>query len=230
MLGVVPARAGSKRVPGKNTIPLAGRPLIAYTLEAVRQARRLARTVVSTEDPAIAETARREGGDVPFLRAPELAADDTPTVDVVLDALDRVEAAEGVPYDAVCVLEPTAPFRTAGDIDAALEIWRAEGTESLIGLVPVAFGHPSRLRVVEGARARPWLPEYWRAGRRLPAAEAVYAPGGGLFGATRRLLTEARTLYGETQTAYVFPPERALDIDTPFDLLLADCLVRRPRA
>lgn len=217
-------------MPRKNIAPLGGRPLIAYTIEAAGAARSLARTVVSTEDTEIATIARHEGADVPFVRPAALGGDDVATVDVILDALARVEAAEGARYDAVCVLEPTAPFRTAADIDAAIASWRRDGTDSLIGLVPVSFGHPGRLRVVRSGRAFPWAPELWRNHRRVPDPEAVYAPGGGLFAATRELLTAKQTLQSDSQTAYVFPPERGLDIDTPFDFLVAECLMRRGRS
>jgi CMP-N,N'-diacetyllegionaminic acid synthase len=120
VLGLVPARAGSRGVPGKNLRPLGGRPLLAYTADVALAARRLARVVLSTEDDAIAAAGRALGLEVPFRRPPELAADDTPMRAVMRHALAALEAA-GDRYDAVCLLQPTVPFRTAALVDACVD-------------------------------------------------------------------------------------------------------------
>lgn len=120
VLAVVPARGGSKGLPGKNTRPLAGLPLIGHSLRAAGLIAAVTRCVVSTDSPEIAEVARSLGGDVPFLRPPELAADDTPMAPVLRHALAEVEAAEGASYDLVVLLDPTSPAREPADVDDAV--------------------------------------------------------------------------------------------------------------
>ena len=114
-LGIIPARGGSKGVPRKNIRPLAGKPLIAWTIEQARASRYLDRTIVSTEDEEIAHVAQACGGDVPFLRPPELARDDTPSIEPVLHAIGILED-----YDYVVLLQDTSPFRAPEDIDGKI--------------------------------------------------------------------------------------------------------------
>src|SRR3954469_15890906 len=121
VLGIVTARGGSKAVPRKNLAMLGGRPLLSYTAEVVSASRRLTRTILSTDDEEIAFVGRGLGLDVPFMRPAELARDDTPTVPVLQDVLQRLESA-GERYDAVMTLQPTSPLRTAEDIDGSIEL------------------------------------------------------------------------------------------------------------
>jgi CMP-N,N'-diacetyllegionaminic acid synthase len=121
VLAVVPARGGSKGLPGKNIRPLAGLPLVAHSLRAAAAMRTVTRCVVSTDDPEIARVATEHGGDVPWLRPADLAADDTPMAPVLRHALLAVEEAEGRPYDALVLLDPTSPARVPAEIDAAVE-------------------------------------------------------------------------------------------------------------
>src|SRR5947199_10186372 len=120
VLGIVTARGGSKGIPGKNITPLLGKPLLAYTAEAARQAARITRTVLSTDDETIARVGRDWGLEVPFLRPPGLARDDTPTIPVLQDVVRKLEL-EGQSYDAVFTLQPTNPLRRPQDIDGAIE-------------------------------------------------------------------------------------------------------------
>jgi len=136
VLAVVPARGGSKGLPGKNVRPLAGLPLIGHSLRAAAMMRSVTRCVVSTDSVAIADTARALGGDVPFLRPAELAADDTPMAPVLRHALATVEGLEGSAYDVVVLLDPTSPARVPADVDAAVE--RLAGRPEWDGLVSVS--------------------------------------------------------------------------------------------
>ena len=125
VLGVIPARGGSKGVKRKNLASLRGRPLLAYTVDAAHLSRRLTRVVLSTEDDEIAEAGRRLGVDVPFMRPARLAADDSRTIDVLIDVTERLEL-EGERYDAVFTLQPTNPLRRPEDIDGAIDLARAQ--------------------------------------------------------------------------------------------------------
>jgi CMP-N-acetylneuraminic acid synthetase len=214
-LGIIPARGGSKRIPRKNLYPLAGKPLLLHTVDAAKESRLLARTIVSTDDEEIRRVALDGCAEAPFLRPAEFASDLSPTIDAVLHALEYAEREEGKPYDIVCVLEPTAPLRTGADIDAALELFRPE-VDSVIGLTPVAVTNPGRLRVIREGKVVRLSPEN---------SEPVYVPGGGIFAARRGLLIGQRTLQGPRQAGYILPRERGLDIDTLDDVALAESLL-----
>jgi CMP-N,N'-diacetyllegionaminic acid synthase len=121
VLAVVPARGGSKGLPGKNLRPLAGLPLVAHSLGAAAAMRTVTRCIVSTDDPQVAQVAREHGGDVPWLRPAELATDTTPMAPVLRHALAAVEEEEGRPYDALVLLDPTSPARVPAEVDAAVE-------------------------------------------------------------------------------------------------------------
>ena len=132
-LAIIPARGGSKGIPGKNLRELAGKPLIAWSILAARAAARVDRVVVSTDDEAIAEAARAYGAEVPFLRPAHLATDAAPTEPVMAHALDWYEAA-GESFHNIILLQPTSPLRREGTIDAALARFEAEGADSLLGV------------------------------------------------------------------------------------------------
>jgi N-acylneuraminate cytidylyltransferase len=140
VLGLIPARGGSKGVPGKNIRRLGGRPLLAWTVEAALAATGLSTVVVSTDDGDIADAALAAGAEVPFLREPELATDTTPTMPVVLDALDRLEA-DGRTFDAVCLLQPTTPFRPASLVDRAIQRFFAHDADSVVSVLQIPFDH-----------------------------------------------------------------------------------------
>src|SRR2546430_8741746 len=136
ILGIVTARGGSKAIPHKNITPVSGKPLLAYTAEAALASKKLARAVLSTDDEGIAAVGRAWGLETPFLRPPELAKDDTPTVPVLQDVVRRLEAA-GDRYDAVFLLQPTNPLRLVSDIDGAIELLEETGADSVISFSDV---------------------------------------------------------------------------------------------
>lgn len=136
VLAVVPARGGSRGLPGKNVRTLCGLPLVAHAVRAAALVPEITRTVVTTDSHEIAEVARDHGGDVPFIRPPELAADDTPMAPVIAHALATVEAMEGSGYDAVVLLDPTSPAREPEQVTAALEMLWAD--PDLDGVVSVS--------------------------------------------------------------------------------------------
>jgi len=140
VFGLVPARGGSKGIPGKNLRSLGGKPLLAWTAEAAHAARHLQRVVLSTEDARIATIGRQVGLDVPFLRPAALARDDTPMLPVVQQAFTTLDAA-GERFDAVCLLQPTSPFRSAALIDAAIERLARGDVDTVISVLPVPHEH-----------------------------------------------------------------------------------------
>ncbi|HET6667166.1 MAG TPA: acylneuraminate cytidylyltransferase family protein [Intrasporangium sp.] len=150
ILAVIPARGSSKGLPGKNTRPLAGLPLIAHSIRAAALTQAVTRCVVSTDSEQIAAVARQHGGEAPFLRPAELAVDDTPMAPVVRHALEWCEQEEGEPYAAVLLLDPTSPARVPEQIDDAAE--RLFASDGLDGVISVS--EPTFNPVWVGVRAR----------------------------------------------------------------------------
>lgn len=204
VLAVIPARAGSKRVPHKNLREVAGRPLIAWTIEQARAAHRLDRVVLSTEDEEIARLAREYGCDVPFLRPVELAADDTPGVEPVLHAITQLPN-----FDYVVLLQPTSPQRTAADIDGAIEQCVRSKAPSCVSVTP-ALENPALMYTLHEGRMRAVAPDH--------AGSAAYVLNGAVYVARIEWLTTSRTFVTPETIAFIMPRERSLDIDTEADL------------
>lgn len=136
VLGLIPARGGSKGIPRKNIRALGGRPLLQWTVDAALAARTLARVILSTDDRQIADMGASFGVAVPFLRPAELAEDGTTTLAVAAHALQSLENS-GDYYDAVCILQPTSPFRRASDIDACVSLLSESGADCVLSVLPV---------------------------------------------------------------------------------------------
>ena len=222
ILALIPARGGSKGIPRKNIVPLAGRPLIAHTIAAAKGASCLDRVVVSTDDDEIAAVAARWGAEVPFRRPAELAGDTAAGLDVALHALDWLAENEGYAPDILVELQPVAPLRLAADIDRAVRPLLDGSADTVVGLVETE--HPYYLRRLVGGAVFPFLPETPEAFRRqdLPP---VYRLNGALLATRTQLLRERRSFYGGRTCGYVMPPERSIDIDTPLDLRIAAALL-----
>lgn len=225
-LGIIPARGGSKGVPHKNIRMVAGRPLIAYTIDAAKASKRLARFLVSTDDEEIASVARSCGCEVLY-RPAELAADDTPMLPVVRHALEAVEADEGNRFDYAVILQPTVPLRTGDDIDRALELLVETGADSVISVYQVFDHHPARMyRLVDG-RLVSYAPE--PPGGLRQDLPPVYHRNGAIYAFRRGLIEEARTFIGPDTRPLIMSRERSINIDDELDLLLADFVLSRQR-
>jgi N-acylneuraminate cytidylyltransferase len=217
-LGVIPARGGSKGIPRKNLKLLRGRPLIAYTIDAARKSRRLTHCVVSTEDAEIARVAAELGAEV-VERPIELARDDTPSLPVVQHATEVVERSLGR-FDAVFTLQITSPFRSAADIDDAIERLRTSGAESVIGVVRVFDNHPARIKRIHEGRLVPFdTPE--PEGIRRQDLPPAYLRNGAVY-VTRRDVLARGSLLGADQCPFEMPPERSINIDELLDFALAE--------
>ena len=224
VLGVIPARGGSKGIPRKNLATLGGRPLIAHTCDAVQESRRLTRVVVSTDDEEVAATARRLGVDVPFLRPAALAADDTPMLDVLIDLVTTLEH-QGYRPDVVVLLQPTSPFRRAEHIDAAIELLVESQADSVVSVVagPHQFTPLSLMRL-DGDRL---LPADGTSGplRRQDKPTLFARNGPAVLAVRTAVLLEQHALYGGDTRALVMSREDSIDIDDAFDLEIAELLL-----
>lgn len=225
LLGLIPARGGSKGLPGKNIRPLAGLPLIGWTLRAARESGALERILVTTDSPEIAAVAASLGAPVPWLRPAELAGDLSPSIDFVVHALDRLKADDGWEPDAVMLLQPTSPFRSADSIRRAAAAFAAAGVESLASVSPVAT-HPWSCYFLDaGGRLRRAVPDAPEILRRqdLPPA---YAPDGSIYVTTPRRLRERRGFLEPGTVAFPTPPGESADIDTAEDWTRAEAALR----
>ena len=147
VLGIIPARGGSKSVPGKNIALVAGKPLIYYTIRAAKRSGFMDRIVVSTDSAEIRDVAKDLGAEVPFLRPPELARDDTPGVEPVLHMLEELAEREGYHCDYMMKLQPTSPLRTAEDIRGTMNVIKRTGAEAVVSVTPVSQ-HPLWMRKI----------------------------------------------------------------------------------
>ena len=225
LIALIPARAGSKGVPGKNIAPVAGKPLIAWTIAAALGAESVASVVVSTDGEEIASVARECGAEVPFMRPAVLAQDHTPGIPVLLHALDWLECHWKVTMDYLVVLQATSPLRTAADIDKAVALAREKDADAVIGMSEVS-SHPYwTKKISDEGRILDFLhldTEYPQR-QSLPPA---YVPNGAIYLVRPEVLRSRETVYTDRTYAYVMPGERSLDIDSPWDLYLADLILK----
>lgn len=219
VLALIPARGGSKGLPGKNILPVHGRPLLALTADAARAASALDRIVVSSDADSILAAARTCG--VEAMRRPaELASDTATTVDVVLHALDAYPG-----HDVVVVLQPTSPLRSAADIDAALERFAASGAPACVSVCEAEQSPYWMYRLGERQTLLPLLDASVEATRRqdLPA---VYVLNGAVYVADAAWLRATRAFVGPGTVAHIMPAERSLDIDTLEDFRMLEAALR----
>lgn len=223
-LAIIPARAGSRGLPGKNTLPLGGKPLIAHTIEAARAAHSIQRIVVSTESEEIAHIAQQYGAEVPFLRPAELARDETPTLPVLQHVLSEIAAAEGHQPEIIVLLQPTSPLRRAKDIDRAVTLLEQTRADSVVSLC-AAEHHPAWMRRVECGRVLPFLENGPECTRRqdLPP---VYRLNGAIYVTRARVLLQENAILGRDTRALVMDNESSVDIDTPLDLKIAALILQ----
>lgn len=225
-LALIPARGGSKGVPHKNIRLLAGKPLIAWSIETALTCPRLDRVIVSTDDLQIAEIARQWGAEVPFLRPSELARDDTPDLPVCKHALTWLAEHENYYPTIVVWLRPTAPLRTAADIESAISTLIDTGA-NCVRSVCLAEHHPYWMKRLDGTRLVPFAngideKEYYRR-QLLPP---VYRLNGAVDVTTYSTVVEQRLLFGGDVRGYVMPAERSIDLDSELDFALAELLLR----
>ena len=213
VLGLIPARGGSKSIPGKNLVDLGGLPLIQWTIQAALGSS-LSRVVVSTDAQEIATVSQSLGAEVPFMRPTELSSDSALSIDVVLHALD-VLAEE---FDAVMMLQPTSPFRTTSDIDAAIKF--IDGASSVISVVPVEGTHPARMKFIENGILID--PPFAETTENMPRQELrpMFIRNGAIY-LTRTPEIRNRTFKGSLSRALVMPKERSINIDSYFELSIA---------
>lgn len=232
-VALVPARAGSKRVPGKNVRRLGPHPLLAYTIAAARESGVFDAVVVSTDSAETAEIARHYGAEVPFLRPDDMAGDLSPDIEWVRYTLDRLEEA-GRTYDSFSLLRPTSPFRRAVTIRRAWDRFRAAGAVDSLRAVEPCRQHPGKMWVVEGERMRPLLaaadgevPWHSRPYQDLPP---VYVQNASLEIAWCRVVRDTGTIAGEVIVPFFTENYEGFDVNEARDWWYAEQLVANGEA
>ena len=216
VLGLIPARGGSKGVPRKNIRHLCGKPLLAYTAETALKSDKLTRIVLSTEDEEIAEIGKKYGLEVPFMRPAELAEDKTPTLPVIQYTLKKLEE-NGDKFDAVCLLQPTNPLRRTADINNCIELLEKTDADSVVSVLPVPAEYNPK-----------WV--YWENGNgsinlsngetepisRRQDLPPAYHRDGTVY-VTKKKIIDQGSLYGSKIYGYRIEPKYSANIDTESD-------------
>lgn len=225
ILGIIPARGGSKGVPGKNIRLLAGKPLIVHTIKAAL-ASMLTDVIVTTDDGQISTIAKAAGAQVPFVRPAHLASDTAKSLDVAIHALQSMEALNGT-YDAAMLLQPTAPFRTSGDIDEAIRILASRpDADSVISVVDVQGHHPARMKFIQqGVLIDPPFAEAYENQNRQELTP-MYIRNGAIYLTKRDTLLQ-HSYKGNLCMALIMPQQRSVNIDTLNDFEEAEWIYQR---
>ncbi|HCA7077533.1 TPA: acylneuraminate cytidylyltransferase family protein [Citrobacter sedlakii] len=223
-VAIVPARSGSKRLPGKNSRLLAGKPLIVWTLEAALASEQFDEILVTTDCTTLASISLSAGASVPFLRPAELSSDTATTNDVVRHAVGWIEQHQGT-VSRVALLQPTSPLRTAQDITQALALYEAKRASAVVSVCPtdhpLQFCNtlPASLSMAnfiqrEDLQRSQDLPISWRL-------------NGAIYILDRRYVGDLSAIYSENTFAYTMEKERSVDIDNELDFMLAELLLSR---
>lgn len=213
-------------MPRKNVQLLCGKPLLCYTAEVALAARRLSRVILSTEDEQIAEIGRWCGLDVPFLRPASLAEDNTPMLPVVQHAVRSVEA-RGEYFEAICLLQPTNPLRSAEDIDACIELLEKSGADAVVTTLPIPAEYNPHWAYLQNEDGLLFL----STGEAAPIARRQDLPPafhreGSVYATRRDIIMEGNSLYGRRLLGYLLSPERCVNIDGPADWERAERLLQ----
>jgi len=223
ILAVIPARGGSKRLPRKNIRYFAGKPLLAWTIEASLKTMAIDRVIVSTDDEEIAEVALAFGAEVPFLRPDYLAQDDTSGISPVIHALEMLPG-----YDQVLLLQPTSPLRTVKDINGIITFCREIQAPAAVSVTQINENPLWMYRLASDYSIQPFLGE-----SKISIAEedksSLYLPNGALYLANVAWFREQKNFFSNETVGYVMPQYRSVDIDTQIDWDWAEFLINKER-
>lgn len=225
LLAIIPARSGSKGIPRKNIKSLKGKPLIAHSIASACHSTHLDRCMLSTDDEEIATIAREYNAEVPFRRPEQLALDETPSIEVVRNLLDRLQNEQQYEPDYIMMLQPTSPLRTSEDIDRAIEkLLSDEESASLLSVKSVEE-HPDWMYHIQQNQLIPYHKQPEEAADRRQDLDTLYYPNGAIYLCRTKDLREEHTLTPDPILPYVMPPERSVDIDDEFDWKLTEFLM-----
>jgi CMP-N,N'-diacetyllegionaminic acid synthase len=220
ILALIPARGGSKGIPRKNIKELCGKPLIAWSIEVALNADFVDHVVVSTDDEEIAKIALNYGAEVPFLRPPELAQDETPGIDPVLHALGKLPK-----FDSILLLQPTSPLRNVSDIDGILKMCQEHQAPAAVSICE-SSKHPNWMFYCgENGNLSPY--EDLPIAKRRQELPKIYTVNGALYLAKTSWLLEHKSFFSPDTLGYTMPSDRSEDIDSPFDWEVVEFLMKK---
>ena len=225
---IIPARGGSKGLPGKNLMRVGPLSLIGHAVASARESRLLTRAIVSTDDSAIVAEAQAIGAEVPFVRPAELASDEAGMVPVLQHAVRWLEGEGGRP-DLVVLLQPTSPFRTGADIDAVIRKVVETHADSAQSLIDVSY-HPYFMSTLEGDRVQPLFPAERDKYVRRQDTPRVYQPSGSVYVVRRAVLMDEGRILGRDHRGVVMGWESSVKIDTEWEFRLAELVFASGRA
>ncbi len=233
IVALIPARSGSKRVPDKNIRPLAGHPLIAYTITAAIESGIFTDVIVSTDSEQYADIVKPYGAAIPFLRPAELAGDLSPDIEWVEYTLRQLQQT-GRDYDCFSILRPTSPFRLPETIQRAwTEFSTQKGVDSLRA-VEKCSQHPGKMWVIRGRRMTPLLPlgpaeQPWHSSQ-YPSLPEIYVQNASLEIAWSRVVFENRTIAGNVVMPFLTRDDEGFDVNSEYDWQLAEYMVQKGEA
>lgn len=225
ILGIIPARGGSKRLPKKNIRLLFGKPLIAWTIEQALASRYIDRLIVSTDDPEIATVAKQHGAEIPFLRSKKLASDNAKQIDVIFHAL-RFFKKKGFKYDVLIALQPTSPLRLSQDINRSIEALFFKKRKAIISVCESEDHHYWANCLPKNHSMANFLSP-WVINKNKQELPTSYRINGAICVAHIDFLKEEKSFFGKSTYAYIMPKERSIDIDEEADLLFGELMMKR---
>ena len=227
VLGVIPARGGSKSIPQKNIVDLNGKPLIAYTIDAAKKSKLLNSCIVSTDSEDIASVASTFGAEVPFIRPSKLSNDHSDSLGVMLHALEFMENQNETVYDAVLMLQPTTPFRSVSLIDDALKYLAESDLDSVVSLVDVGANHPHRMYSLDETNELiPLLRNVRDPMKPRQKLPPFYIRSGDIYATRRSCLLEQKSLIGHRSGGVIIDPKLGVNIDEYIDLEIARIMAK----
>lgn len=219
ILAIIPARGGSQRLPRKNILPLGGKPLIAWTIEAAIQSKYITKVIVSTDCPEIAEVSKIYGADVPFLRPTRLASDTATTNGLIMHAIKEVGESE---FDMVALLQPTSPLRTAYDIDEAVKVLLKNDVKGVVSVAECEHSPIWSNTLPDDYNMGSFLPEKYMNVRSQDLPTYYRINGSIYIFSVKSILENEGVHYDRNTLAYIMPSKRSVDIDTLMDFKLAE--------
>ncbi len=228
VLGVIPARGGSKGIPHKNIATLGGKPLIHWVCDSVAKSNCLERVILSSDDQMIIDAVKGKKVEVPFIRPTNLSQDNTLVVDVLVQALDWIKENEGQEYDYICLIQPTSPFTRSEDYDRAIKLAYEKKADTVVSLYPCDQRHPSIMFNLTEEGEALWYEEQTKQKKmsRRQDLPNVYMRSGSVYVFSTKMLLQDKTLYGKKTYGLEVSEERSLGIDTPRDLLWAEFMLQ----
>jgi len=220
ILGIIPARGGSKGIPKKNIADLSGKPLIAYTIDAALKSKLLTKVIVSTDDKKIADISNEYGCEVPFIRPGSLSGDNVLTYPVLEHAIKFLQENNQETYDAILLLQPTSPFRTSRDIDNAINLL-GKDVDCVISVSNVEGHHPLRMKKIVNNFLVNYIENGFEDMRPRQSLPEVFIRNGSIYLAKMETFTKNKGFFSPLTAPYVMPYEKSVNIDSYLDLIMA---------